>query len=97
MMTSLENRQKTSRMIHCAVILIRRTNDKQKYEKDCSHNMRWWRISVIVCSSYRDGFPVGQSGRLSKVYRLTPLLANNRVQLTFSSCRGALNATRDSG
>lgn len=25
-----------------------------------------------------DGFPVGQSGTLSKVYRLTPLLANNR-------------------
>ena len=34
-MTSLENRQKTSLMTHCAVILIRRTNDKQKYEKDC--------------------------------------------------------------
>lgn len=31
------------------------------------------------CSPCRDGFPVGQSGTLSKVYRLTPLLNNNRV------------------
>ena len=30
-------------------------------------------------SPCRDGFPVGQSGTLSKVYRLTPLLNNNRV------------------
>ena len=47
-----------------------------------------WKCSVLIlCYFYivlflhRDGFPVGQSGTLSKVYRLTPLLTNNRVRM----------------
>ena len=43
------------------------------------------------CSSCRDGFPVTPSGRLSKVYRLTPLLANNRVTSAFFPSRDSLS------
>ena len=41
-------------------------------------------VFKIFCSllcPYRDGFPVGSSGTLSKVYVVTPLLKNNKVRV----------------
>jgi len=44
-------------------------------------SVRTWRaltLMLVVCSNVREGCPVGPGFTLSKVFTLTPLLANNK-------------------